>query len=531
MAQAILELHDFKVTIGHKKVLRSVNLKVPEKGITAIMGPSGTGKSTLLRALASLGQDNVQLQIAGQVTLNLPEGKSPKLALVAQQMSQVLETVKEILLSNLPQRAELERDEQMYRLESMCRQKGQDWVLQKLEVSLVNLTLYEQRMVFILREMLAHPALLMLDEPTANLDDMSAQKKLVFLHKIALHMPILMVSHHLAQTRKCAQYVALIANGRVEQFADVDTFFSQPATPLVAQYLRTGSCAELSAEELDALEQQEKANHELNMTVMSMGKETVKHRQENASSTSLEDEKLSARGRPAIAAKKIATAVDSAISTDEAPVSASGNNIREIQFSPTTERVVAEKPNGVQVAFSHWGPQIKADAHAKNAMMGPEGFVWLIKGRMAGMPYPGIVGDVNTDLGLLKEMGVTHLVSLTQKMFPQELAAPFSMTVSHFPIVDMLVPTLSAAVQFCQDIDKRLSRQEVVAIHCRAGLGRTGTMLAVYYLWQHQGRKIAAEAIQYIRRLNWAMIQSREQTDFLDELAQEFSRHAYRVTL
>lgn len=180
MAQAILELHDFKVTIGHKKVLRSVNLKVPEKGITAIMGPSGTGKSTLLRALASLGQDNVQLQIAGQVTLNLPEGKSPKLALVAQQMSQVLETVKQIMLSNLPQRAELERDEQMYRLESMCRQKGQDWVLQKLEVSLVNLTLYEQRMVFILREMLAHPALLMLDEPTANLDDMSAQKKAGF---------------------------------------------------------------------------------------------------------------------------------------------------------------------------------------------------------------------------------------------------------------------------------------------------------------------------------------------------------------
>ena len=79
----------------------------------------------------------------------------------------------------------------------------------------------------------------------------------------------------------------------------------------------------------------------------------------------------------------------------------------------------------------------------------------------------------------------------------------------------MQAPPARDALALCQRMDQWILEGEVIALHCRAGLGRTGTLLAAYWLWCGKGSRSALQAIEHVRRLESAMIQSQPQVDFL----------------
>ncbi|MPN33638.1 hypothetical protein SDC9_181128 [bioreactor metagenome] len=148
---------------------------------------------------------------------------------------------------------------------------------------------------------------------------------------------------------------------------------------------------------------------------------------------------------------------------------------------------------------------------------GPRGFTWIQDDQLAGTPYPGILSDVNDDLGALRDAGITHLISLTEQPFPAALAAPFGIGCSALPMPDMGVPNEEEGVELCRQMDALRTQGHVIAVHCRAGLGRTGTVLAMYRLWQLRGAEPASRAIAWIRSRNSGMIQSLLQEQFLEQ--------------
>ncbi|QNP49314.1 phosphatase domain-containing putative toxin [Diaphorobacter aerolatus] len=148
---------------------------------------------------------------------------------------------------------------------------------------------------------------------------------------------------------------------------------------------------------------------------------------------------------------------------------------------------------------------------------GPRGFTWIDDDRLAGTPYPGILADVSHDLMALRDAGITHLISLTEQPFPATVAASFGIGCSALPMADMGVPSLSAGVALCSHMDALLAAENVIAVHCRAGLGRTGTVLAMYLIWQQLGRQAAPRVIASIRSRNTGMIQSIVQERFLED--------------
>lgn len=79
---------------------------------------------------------------------------------------------------------------------------------------------------------------------------------------------------------------------------------------------------------------------------------------------------------------------------------------------------------------------------------------------MAGTPCPGIVGETMLDLGYLKDVGITELISLTEEMFNPLKAKVLGIDVSHFPIIDMSVPSLKDAEWFCQNLDQKITEQK-----------------------------------------------------------------------
>ncbi len=145
---------------------------------------------------------------------------------------------------------------------------------------------------------------------------------------------------------------------------------------------------------------------------------------------------------------------------------------------------------------------------------GPYGFHWMRPGRTAGTPMPGVVRPIEEDLQALRRVEVTLLITLTRMPLSNELLASYDLEAIHFPIVDMHPPSLEEARQLCRTVDDRLDAGDVIAFHCRAGIGRTGTMLAAYEIWKGMS---ADEAFEAARSVHSRWIQSQAQRQFLTE--------------
>lgn len=437
-ATAALELRDFDLAFGRASVLRGLNLTVPADGCTVLLGPSGTGKSSLLHSLGGRLDRHTQVTIGGQALyFGAPLSVAHRPALVEQKPYLLVQSVRESLVGLWPERGMLSRSQQTTYLAETLRALGVDVLVRELDTSVIELPPHVQRMVAILRQTLARPRLLMIDEPTAELDDPAAAEVLSLLDRIKQDRPLLVVSHHLQHTQRLADHVLLVASGRLQEANACRTFFDDPHSDAARQFIRTGSCPEQARD--------------------------------------------------------------------------------EVEPGPTVVREDAPSP------------VLGTQPHRPASLVtgrGPEGFVWLLPGRLAGTPRPGAFDPQAHDLQALRDAGVTTLLSLTETPFDQDAAVAYGLTTAFEPIVDGNAPSVSQAERLCRQIDAWLDNDHTVAVHCHAGLGRTGTVLAAYLLWRdrvHARTPDASCALRQVRRLRPGMVQTSVQEGFLVEFAQQMS--------
>lgn len=145
----------------------------------------------------------------------------------------------------------------------------------------------------------------------------------------------------------------------------------------------------------------------------------------------------------------------------------------------------------------------------------PSHFRWVLPGRLAGMGRPGLLGPVEADLEAIALAGVTQLVTLTEEPLPAALLSPFGLRARHFPVRDMGVPALHTTAGLCREVERAMAHG-AVALHCHAGLGRTGTLLAAVLVWL--GRE-PDRAIAELRALGRSYVQNRAQEDFVRRFA------------
>lgn len=147
------------------------------------------------------------------------------------------------------------------------------------------------------------------------------------------------------------------------------------------------------------------------------------------------------------------------------------------------------------------------------ASRGPTSFHWLIGGLLGGMRRPGILTKTRHDIEALARMNVSLLVTLNENWSPpiDELAAHGIDSLVH-KITDLHAPDAEHAFATCEYVDGYLANDKACVFHCRAGIGRTGTMLASQLMFYGYN---AANAIQTVRAKNPKWIQTDTQLEFL----------------
>lgn len=137
-------------------------------------------------------------------------------------------------------------------------------------------------------------------------------------------------------------------------------------------------------------------------------------------------------------------------------------------------------------------------------------FSFVIPGKLAGMARPGPGPALEATLADLSAEGVGAVVSLTESPLDATALQVAGMQYLHLPVMDFSPPTPAQVERFVLFVDQANAAGRAVVVHCTAGRGRTGTMLACYLVHIGLG---AGEAIDSVRRIRPGSIETAEQED------------------
>ena len=235
--EAVLRLRDVTQRYGSACVLRVSELDILAGEILCVLGPTGAGKSTLLRLLSGLEPPSSgEILVFGSRTEN-------SLSYLDQQRSITMVYQHPLLLTGSVR----------YNVEYGLRVRGQgnsrrvaERMLERIGLlSLASRSVHtlsggQRQLVALARALVIEPLILLLDEPTANLDPgtVSLVESVITGENQDRGMTVIWATHHLFQARRVAHRTGLILNGELVEMGTTKQFFVSPQDARTAAFVR-----------------------------------------------------------------------------------------------------------------------------------------------------------------------------------------------------------------------------------------------------------------------------------------------------
>jgi len=223
---ALVEIRDLSKIYGKTEILSHINLSAEKGSVLALIGPTGSGKTTLLRIIDLLDEPTSgQLFFDGIEVARISEKRKLE---IRRRMAMVFQ--KPVMFrSNV-------LDNVRYGLK-VRGLNGKDKVINAL--NFVGLSDYESRdantlsggemqRLALARAIVVEPELLLLDEPTANLDPKSTAKiEELILDFVQQGITVIMATHNMAQCQRLADTVAVLMQGKILEVGRPDIIFDE----------------------------------------------------------------------------------------------------------------------------------------------------------------------------------------------------------------------------------------------------------------------------------------------------------------
>ena len=242
-----IETVNLTIYYGRKCVVRNVNLKIPENVVFAIMGPSGCGKSTLLRSFNRLLELNPNARVEGDVRLYGKSVYEMNPIEVRRRIGMVFQQP-----NPFPHMSVFDNVALGLKLNGLVKSKKElreivEWALKKAALwDEVNDRLHEpasalsggqQQRLCIARALAMKPEVLLMDEPTANLDPVATEKIEDLIYELKEDYTIVIVTHSPSQAARVSDYVAFLYLGELVEVGKTEKVFEKPENELTERYL------------------------------------------------------------------------------------------------------------------------------------------------------------------------------------------------------------------------------------------------------------------------------------------------------
>ncbi|WP_156460074.1 phosphate ABC transporter ATP-binding protein [Mesorhizobium sp. Root157] len=226
-----VRLEGVSLRAGATTILDRVDLSIAPGAPTLIVGPNGSGKTSLLRLCMGLATPS-----EGRISWGGRDALRPgRLAMLFQRPVMLRRSVADNVVYGLA-KAGLPRKQRMARMEEALSRVG---LLELASRPARRLSGGEQQRVALARALAREPELLLLDEPTASLDP-AATRAVEEIITMASQsgIKVVMASHDLGQVRRLAGEVVFLVRGRLCERAGASDFFDRPSTLEAAAFVR-----------------------------------------------------------------------------------------------------------------------------------------------------------------------------------------------------------------------------------------------------------------------------------------------------
>ena len=236
---------------GQTHAVQQVTLDFAEHEVTAIIGPSGCGKSTLLRCLNRMHETAPGARVGGSVRLDGHDIYAPAsnpvavrrlVGMVFQRPTPfpTMSICDNVLAGLRPMaRADQPRGSARDALVERALRRAALWdeVKDRLGTSAVGLSGGQQQRLCIARALANDPEVLLLDEPTASLDPISAQRVEELVHELKREITVAIVTHSMQQAARVSDRTAFMLAGKLVEVSDTHTLFTTPSDERTEAYI------------------------------------------------------------------------------------------------------------------------------------------------------------------------------------------------------------------------------------------------------------------------------------------------------
>src|SRR5215469_8097626 len=237
---ALIRIRGLRTVLNGKTIFDGVDLDIPRGKITAIMGPSGTGKTTLMRHITGqLAPDAGEIVVDARNVTRISRDElfvlREKIGYLFQNSAlltdySVFENVAFPLRQHLKLPEELVRNIVLTKLQAVGLRGAADLMPSELSGGMM-------RRVALARAIVRDPMLIIYDEPFVGLDPIALNQILLLIRTLndTLGITSILVAHELAAVRRAADQIYLIAGGKVAAQGDPETLV-RGETPWTRQF-------------------------------------------------------------------------------------------------------------------------------------------------------------------------------------------------------------------------------------------------------------------------------------------------------